>query len=140
MRPELDVWGPGEHNGTFRGNNLAFVGATAAITTYWATPEFSAEVKFKAATLKARLEGIAGAHQGLCALGRGLMQGLRFSDPADASACSRALYERSIMAETCGSQGPCSSYCPLSQWKSVILKRPVLELVRLFRIGFTRVP
>lgn len=31
MRRELDVFSPGEHNGTFRGNQLAFVAATAAI-------------------------------------------------------------------------------------------------------------
>lgn len=31
MKPELDVWQPAEHNGTFRGNQLAFVGATAAL-------------------------------------------------------------------------------------------------------------
>jgi len=31
MKPELDIWNPGEHNGTFRGNQLAFVGATAAL-------------------------------------------------------------------------------------------------------------
>ena len=31
MRPELDQWKPGEHNGTFRGNNLAFVTATPAL-------------------------------------------------------------------------------------------------------------
>ncbi|MFC8586505.1 aspartate aminotransferase family protein, partial [Streptomyces sp. NPDC057217] len=29
FRPELDLWEPGEHNGTFRGNNPAFVTATA---------------------------------------------------------------------------------------------------------------
>ncbi|WP_068775547.1 diaminobutyrate--2-oxoglutarate transaminase [Paenibacillus sp. FJAT-26967] len=31
LKPELDVWEPAEHNGTFRGNQLAFVGATAAL-------------------------------------------------------------------------------------------------------------
>lgn len=31
MKPELDIWNPGEHTGTFRGNQLAFVGATAAL-------------------------------------------------------------------------------------------------------------
>lgn len=31
LKPELDLWSPGEHNGTFRGNQLAFVGAKAAI-------------------------------------------------------------------------------------------------------------
>ncbi len=35
FRPELDVWEPGEHNGTFRGNNPAFVTATAALEAYW---------------------------------------------------------------------------------------------------------
>lgn len=31
MKPELDIWKPAEHNGTFRGNQLAFVGAKAAL-------------------------------------------------------------------------------------------------------------
>ena len=40
MKPELDVWSPGQHNGTFRGNNLAFVTAQAALVHYWTTREF----------------------------------------------------------------------------------------------------
>lgn len=31
FKPELDIWKPGEHNGTFRGNQLAFVAAVAAL-------------------------------------------------------------------------------------------------------------
>ncbi len=31
IRPHLDIWNPGEHNGTFRGNQLAFVGAKAGL-------------------------------------------------------------------------------------------------------------
>ena len=31
IKPEIDVWAPGEHNGTFRGNQLAFVAAKAGI-------------------------------------------------------------------------------------------------------------
>ena len=38
MKPELDVWKPGAHSGTFRGNNLAFVTATQALETYGPTP------------------------------------------------------------------------------------------------------
>jgi diaminobutyrate-2-oxoglutarate transaminase len=34
IRPELDVWEPGEHNGTFRGNNPAFVTASAALSMW----------------------------------------------------------------------------------------------------------
>src|SRR5690606_24098330 len=35
IRPDLDVWEPGEHNGTFRGIAPAFETATKAIETYW---------------------------------------------------------------------------------------------------------
>ncbi|MBE7122191.1 diaminobutyrate--2-oxoglutarate transaminase [Bacillus cereus] len=31
LKPELDIWKPAEHNGTFRGNQLAFICATAAL-------------------------------------------------------------------------------------------------------------
>ena len=31
IKPELDIWKPGEHTGTFRGNQLAFIAAKAAI-------------------------------------------------------------------------------------------------------------
>src|SRR3546814_14344132 len=31
IKPAPDVWAPGEHNGTFRGNNAAFVPEPAAL-------------------------------------------------------------------------------------------------------------
>ncbi|MFJ7735127.1 diaminobutyrate--2-oxoglutarate transaminase [Lysinibacillus sp. NPDC097287] len=31
MNPKLDIWKPGEHNGTFRGNQLAFVASVASL-------------------------------------------------------------------------------------------------------------
>ena len=35
FRRDLDLWAPGEHNGTFRGHNPAFVTAATALKTYW---------------------------------------------------------------------------------------------------------
>src|SRR5699024_2396045 len=51
IKPEYDQWGPGEHNGTFRGNNMAFLAATEALT-YWETEEFSKSIKQKAKVLQ----------------------------------------------------------------------------------------
>lgn len=34
MRPDIDAFKPAEHNGTFRGNQLAFIGATEALDFY----------------------------------------------------------------------------------------------------------
>ena len=42
IRRELDVWRPGEHNGTFRGNNHALLTATTAIRKYSADNSFVA--------------------------------------------------------------------------------------------------
>lgn len=46
IKPELDLWQPAEHNGTFRGNQLAFVGGAAAME-YWVAYNLEAEVKRK---------------------------------------------------------------------------------------------
>lgn len=35
LKPEIDLWKPAQHNGTFRGHNLAFVAATESLKTYW---------------------------------------------------------------------------------------------------------
>ncbi|MBD2494906.1 diaminobutyrate--2-oxoglutarate transaminase [Nostoc sp. FACHB-280] len=46
IKPELDIWEPGEHNGTFRGNQLAFIGATAALE-YRESSNLEKDVKAK---------------------------------------------------------------------------------------------
>ena len=58
MKPELDQWKPGEHNGTFRGNNLAFVTAKAAIDHYWSDDRFSEQIKRKGEYISQRLNKI----------------------------------------------------------------------------------
>ena len=54
IRPDIDIWEPGEHNGTFRGNNLAFITATEAID-HWKTPAFPAEIMRKSQVVEKRL-------------------------------------------------------------------------------------
>jgi diaminobutyrate-2-oxoglutarate transaminase len=103
LRPELDLWKPGEHNGTFRGNNLAFVTAEAALREYWDGPLFERRVRGKSALLREQLEAIAARFSaaGFIVRGRGLMQGLR-CDPRLAAAISHAAFERGLIIERCG--------------------------------------
>jgi diaminobutyrate-2-oxoglutarate transaminase len=75
IRPDLDVWSPGEHNGTFRGNNHAFVTATAAIKEFWRDPAFQQDVRRRGEMLRQRLESL-GARHGLRTCGRGMMRGI----------------------------------------------------------------
>ncbi len=106
FRPELDVLNPGQHNGTFRGHNLAFVAATAALDL-WRDPTFENVVQANARTIRARLEAIVekfpgnGAH----VRGRGMMVGISWDDPSIASKVSKAGFARKLIIETCGSEG-----------------------------------
>jgi diaminobutyrate-2-oxoglutarate transaminase len=104
IESELDEWEPGEHNGTFRGNNHAFVTAAAALEHFWATPNFAQDVKRKAGILRSRLEDIVDASPlDLRIKGRGLMTGIACPDGEIAGAICRAALERGLVIETSGS-------------------------------------
>ena len=83
LRPELDVWAPGEHNGTFRGNNLAFVTATAALD-YWRDDALTRRVERNAVVMRAALDGLREQHPGrfVDVRGRGMIQGLVCAEPS----------------------------------------------------------
>jgi diaminobutyrate-2-oxoglutarate transaminase len=102
FRRELDVWAPGEHNGTFRGHNPAFVTATTALETYWSDSAFSADTAAKGELVRSRLDEIADRHDGVSARGRGMAQGLKFADADRAGTVCRKAFDRGVLMETSG--------------------------------------
>ncbi|MBT2499352.1 diaminobutyrate--2-oxoglutarate transaminase [Agromyces sp. ISL-38] len=105
LRPDVDVWKPGAHTGTFRGNNLAFVSARVALETYWADSALVDGVAAKSALLAAELEQIAAAHPelGFVVRGRGLMYGLACDgDRGLAGRISAEAFRRGLVIETSG--------------------------------------
>lgn len=103
IRPELDIWQPGEHTGTFRGNNLAFVAATEALT-YWEDDTFSRAVYEKSQALRSMLERIAAKYPEARAhvRGRGLILGLAMEIDGLVERVSQEAFERGLIIETCG--------------------------------------
>ena len=114
ISPELDVWEPGGHTGTFRGNNLAFVGATAALRNYWADEDFSVETKRKGELLQSRLAAIAARHPGhLVERGRGLFRGLASLTDSDfAARVSREAFGQGVVIETAGAYSEVVKFLP----------------------------
>lgn len=102
LRPELDQWRPGEHNGTFRGNNLAFVTATLALEKFWSDDALQVQVARHAATVGTALSALAGEVPGWRVKGRGLMVGLDVGSGPLAAAISRRCFDQGLIIETAG--------------------------------------
>jgi diaminobutyrate-2-oxoglutarate transaminase len=106
LRPEHDVWEPGEHNGTFRGNNPAVVTATASLA-FWEDDTLENEVSEKAEFVERVLFALAGSHDevGAETRGRGLAQGITFADPEIAARVCKRAFETGLLVETSGPDG-----------------------------------
>lgn len=103
VKPECDLWCPGDHVGTFRGNNLAFVAAAAALD-YWQTSEIEHELSRRSRKIRRHLIQIADRYPDHCAgiRGIGLIQGLAWRNPTLTSTILRAAFERGLIIESCG--------------------------------------
>ncbi len=101
LKPEFDQWSPGEHNGTFRGHNLAFVTATATLDVFWRRDDLTQHVNRRAEQLRDAMISVAERVDGEVR-GRGLIHGIEFEDKSLAGQISKAAFERGLIIETAG--------------------------------------
>jgi diaminobutyrate-2-oxoglutarate transaminase len=116
FKPELDQWKPGEHNGTFRGNNHAFVTSKAAIDTYWSDDTFAESVRSKGKYIADRLDKIVEKYgdNNFTAKGRGMFQGINCVNGEIASKITRAAFKKGLIIETSGTDDQIIKLlCPL---------------------------
>lgn len=104
IKSEHDVWEPGEHNGTFRGNNPAFITGSEALRQYWSDDALERSTVAKGERIGQVLDEIVAKHGGAVAKGRGLARGLGFDDPDVANKVSKAAFDRKMILETSGPQ------------------------------------
>ncbi|MQY28106.1 diaminobutyrate--2-oxoglutarate transaminase [Nocardia aurantia] len=102
MRPELDQWTPGEHNGTFRGNNPAFVTATAALEHFWSDGTLAESTAAKGDRIQRSFTELVDEYPGLSTRGRGLVQGLVFEEASEAGKVCHIAFEQGLLVETSG--------------------------------------
>lgn len=103
MSPEMDVWKPGQHTGTFRGNNLAFV-AAAAVLKNWADPEFIAGLQERSQTIQTSLANIQRqfVDHDIAVRGRGMIWGLDVRDGELARKVIDACFACGLLLESSG--------------------------------------
>jgi diaminobutyrate-2-oxoglutarate transaminase len=117
FKPEHDIWKPGEHNGTFRGNNLAFVTAEATIKHYWSDDLFSKEVKRKGKYMYDRINKIIDqfGEGNFSSRGRGMFQGINCVSGDLASKITKLAFKNGLMIETSGADDHVIKFlCPLT--------------------------
>ncbi|MFF5475116.1 aspartate aminotransferase family protein [Streptomyces achromogenes] len=104
FKRELDVWEPGEHTGTFRGNQLAFVAATAA-SELWRQDAFHARLAASTGRLdrfRAELDALG---RGLVTRGCGMALGIDLgAGPPRAERLQRYAFDHGVIVELCGRQ------------------------------------
>ena len=107
VKPEHDKhWKPGEHTGTFRGQNLSFVAGREGLR-YFEDDQLMKETRRKGEIMARHLEGIAQkyAAQGFSVRGKGMMQALDIGDGALAKAIARDCFEHGMLFGPCGVGG-----------------------------------
>ena len=116
IRPEIDIWKPAEHNGTFRGNNHAFVTATKALELFWRDDSLEKDINRKGALMKRRLAEITAAHQTVNKVkGKGMMRGIEMTSGELAGKVCAECFENGLIIETSGSDDEVVKIlCPLN--------------------------
>jgi diaminobutyrate-2-oxoglutarate transaminase len=138
MKPHLDVWSPGEHNGTFRGHQLSFVGAKAALELRRSC-NLQREVEVREAFLKEFLEKeIVPLREGLRVRGTGMIWGIDFSGCGGApiaDAVASRCFELGLMIEKAGRDDTVIKILPpliiemdLLEKGCSIIQRAILEM------------
>lgn len=104
IKPELDIFRPAEHNGTFRGNQLSFVGGTAGIN-YFVTHSLDKEVQRKSAIIDEFIRTqILPMDEKLSYRGVGFIWGIDFNN-VDSTGALRAVhrvFDNGLIMEVAG--------------------------------------
>lgn len=112
MRPELDQWQPGEHTGTFRGNNMAFVAATQTLS-YWDNTDLQKAVEYKGQIIHDALTQMSADFPELepKVRGLGMIWGLEMS-AGMAGEASKEAFSRGLLIETAGADDQVLKFLP----------------------------
>ncbi len=134
IRPDLDIWQPGEHSGTFRGNNYAFV-TGRAVLDYWRSAEFEQELSKNIDHFDRGLLGAINqfSSKKFSLRGRGMLRGIVCQSGALAARVAKAAFVSGLVVETCGSTGEVIKLLPPINIKIDVLNAGIERLTTAMR-------
>jgi len=93
LKREIDEWLPGEHSGTFRGNQLAFIGATAALEYTFEKNILEQTAEKGEFVTRYIEENILSINKKINHRGIGLIHGIDFADVEGEDICKKVAAE-----------------------------------------------
>lgn len=96
LNPKIDCWAPGEHTGTFRGNNLAFVTGTVAMN-WWKNDDFTNEINDKSNIIDDFFSS-----RDIKLRGRGLIKAIEIKDKTKNVQFQKEIFKKGVLVDTCG--------------------------------------
>lgn len=134
LSPELDDWTPGEHNGTFRGFNFAFVTARAALQKFWLDDVLTQRVATGENRIRDELKAIAAEFPDgeATVRGIGMIQGIALPEGLARAASARA-FELGVMVETAGPNDEVLKLLPALTIPEALLDEGLATLQRAVR-------
>nr|WP_305909022.1 aspartate aminotransferase family protein [Methylomarinum sp. Ch1-1]MDP4521897.1 aspartate aminotransferase family protein [Methylomarinum sp. Ch1-1] len=105
VKPEIDRhWAPGEHTGTFRGQDLSFVAGSEALS-YFEDDSLMKDVRAKSQIMAEALTALEKRHADLEVSGKGMILGLDIGDGNRAKAIVDACFQSGLLIASCGTGG-----------------------------------
>ena len=105
VKPEFDVhWSPGEHTGTFRGQDISFIAGDQALS-YFDDDELMQTVKTHGAMMADTLQPLVDRHPLLNLTGKGMILGLDVGNGDRAKQIVKQCFEAGLLVSACGTGG-----------------------------------
>ncbi|MFK4752782.1 MULTISPECIES: aspartate aminotransferase family protein [Oceanospirillaceae] len=105
VKPEHDKhWSPGEHTGTFRGQNLSFVAGVEALN-YFRDSELMDQVANYTEVMNTALAPLARKYSQVAIRGKGMIIGLDVADTEHAKAIVAECFDNGLLIASCGTGG-----------------------------------
>ncbi len=105
VKPEIDdLWAPGEHTGTFRGQNISFIAGDVALS-YFDDDALMQTVHANSRAMFDAVEPLAERHEAVHITGKGMIAGIDVSEGPRAKAIVSQCFEKGLLVSACGTGG-----------------------------------
>lgn len=114
VKPEHDKhWLPGEHTGTFRGQNISFIAGREALR-YFEDDTFMQQTQAKGEMMHQRLQEIVNSYpeHDFVVRGKGMMQAIDIGDGTLSKAIAKDCFENGMLFGPCGVGGEVMKFIP----------------------------